>query len=126
MVTKLKGGILIICDVGRQSPGQVIKVERGPFEQFVWALYNIIKRIRNQYIFFNSDLSDFEDMYLEVGSDVTKYLANPINAYLLIKRLTTDWNEIEDVMKQNSYPGNLSAIFLICDSLNVIYPALKS
>ena len=52
-----------------------------------------------------SYLNDYEEMYDEASSDVTKYLANPINAYLLVKRLTADLYEIEDVMRHNSYPG---------------------
>jgi hypothetical protein len=52
-----------------------------------------------------SHLNDYEEMYDEASSDVTKYLANPINAYLLVKRLTADLYEIEDVMRQNAYAG---------------------
>ncbi|XP_046405340.1 prolyl 4-hydroxylase subunit alpha-1 [Ischnura elegans] len=34
----------------------------------------------------------------EASQDVQQYLANPINAYLLVKRLTTDWKEVEATM----------------------------
>lgn len=35
--------------------------------------------------------------------DTSKYLANPINAYLLTKRLTNDWTQVEAVLQ--SEPG---------------------
>lgn len=44
-------------------------------------------------------------MYQEASADVSKYLANPINAYLLVKRLTSDWKHVEGVMTQNVGPG---------------------
>ena len=47
-------------------------------------------------------------MYEEASSDVGKYLANPINAYLLVKRLTADWKQVEGVMTQNVGPGIFS------------------
>lgn len=34
----------------------------------------------------------------EASQDVQLYLSNPINAYLLVKRLTTDWKEVESSM----------------------------
>jgi hypothetical protein len=34
----------------------------------------------------------------EASQDVQGYLSNPINAYLLVKRLTTDWKEVETQM----------------------------
>ena len=46
-------------------------------------------------------------MYQEASEDVTKYRANPVNAYLLVKRLTSDWNQVEGVMTQNSGAGIL-------------------
>ena len=47
-------------------------------------------------------LKQYESMYLEASNDVPKYLNNPINAYLLIKRLSSDLREVESVMKQDS------------------------
>jgi len=34
----------------------------------------------------------------EASQDVQSYLSNPISAYLLVKRLTTDWKEVETQM----------------------------
>lgn len=46
-------------------------------------------------------LEEYESMYQEASADVTKYLANPINAYLLVKRLTSDWRQVEGVITEN-------------------------
>lgn len=48
---------------------------------------------------------EYEKMYEEASADVSKYLSNPINAYLLVKRLTSDWKQIEGIMTQNTGPG---------------------
>lgn len=37
--------------------------------------------------------------------DTSKYLANPINAYLITKRLTSDWNQVEALLQ--SEPGKV-------------------
>ena len=47
-------------------------------------------------------LEQYESMYVEASNDVPKYLNNPINAYLLIKRLSSDLRQVESVMKQDS------------------------
>ena len=54
----------------------------------------------------NRHLEEYESIYNEASTDVTKYLSNPINAYLLVKRLTTDWKEVESVMTENAGQGN--------------------
>lgn len=59
----------------------------------------------NESCFLFSYLEEYENLYQEASSDVSKYLANPINAYLLVKRLTTDWKQVEGFMTQNSGPG---------------------
>lgn len=33
------------------------------------------------------------------------YVANPVNAYLLIKRLTSDWSYVENMMRNNNAEG---------------------
>jgi hypothetical protein len=41
----------------------------------------------------------------EASQDVQGYLSNPINAYLLVKRLTTDWKEVETQMVDDAGQG---------------------
>ncbi|XP_065583051.1 prolyl 4-hydroxylase subunit alpha-1-like isoform X2 [Artemia franciscana] len=45
--------------------------------------------------------NEYSDLHKEASQDTTKYLENPINAYLLVKRLTADWKEVESTMLQN-------------------------
>lgn len=52
-------------------------------------------------------MEEYENMYQEASADVSKYLANPVNAYLLVKSLTSDWKKIEGVMSQNFGSGLL-------------------
>lgn len=40
------------------------------------------------------------------ATDKLKYLSNPYNKYHLIKKLTLDWQSINDKMKQNNASGN--------------------
>lgn len=47
-------------------------------------------------------LEEYQRMYKEASTDVSKYLANPINAFVLVKRLTSDWKEVEDTLVKNS------------------------
>ena len=44
-------------------------------------------------------------MYQEASADVSQYLANPVNAYLLVKRLTSDWKKVERVISRNAASG---------------------
>ncbi|RWS16015.1 prolyl 4-hydroxylase subunit alpha-1-like protein [Dinothrombium tinctorium] len=40
----------------------------------------------------------FVRMHRVASSDIHSYLANPVNAYILVKRLTTDWKTVEMLM----------------------------
>lgn len=42
------------------------------------------------------------------------FLANPINAYLLVKRLTVDWADLQDVMTDNSMGKGAAPCYLEC------------
>lgn len=43
-------------------------------------------------------MQEYQREHTEAASDISGYLANPINAYLLTKRLTTDWKQVENLM----------------------------
>ena len=40
----------------------------------------------------------FEEIQNRAKNDVDKYIGNPLNSYLLIKRLTSDWKEVKNLM----------------------------
>ncbi|VDK53678.1 unnamed protein product [Anisakis simplex] len=46
--------------------------------------------------------SEYTRRNTEAVSSGSSYVTNPVNAYLLIKRLTSDWQYLEDMMTQNS------------------------
>lgn len=53
----------------------------------------------------------YQSQHDRAGEDTHMYVANPINAYLLVKRLTTDWKEVENLMNANvgqEYVANLT------------------
>lgn len=43
----------------------------------------------------------YADLHSIASKDVDSYLANPINAYLLVKRLTTDWQLVEHLLSSD-------------------------
>lgn len=44
----------------------------------------------------------FQREHREAAKDVSEYLLNPINAYLLTKRLTSDWKDLEQIMTMDA------------------------
>lgn len=94
-----------------------------------WYLYpgrreqdKTTKRVRNQsflslinfydFLLCIRFLKEYKSMNQEASGDASKYLANPINAYLLVKRLTSDWKKVEGVMSQNSGSSTYIPTFL--------------
>ena len=56
-------------------------------------------------LFFLRFLADYQSAYNEASQDTSKYLANPINAFLIVKQLTADWKKVEGVMSENIGAG---------------------
>lgn len=56
-------------------------------------------------------MGEYRREHDEASEDATSYLSNPINAYLLTKRLTTDWKEVESLMAYDVGAGNLMPFF---------------
>ena len=44
---------------------------------------------------------EYQREHDEAARDVSTYLTNPINAYLLTKRLTSDWRDVEKIMSMD-------------------------
>lgn len=47
-------------------------------------------------------LTDFEDSHEEGLIDKTNYLSNPLNAFLILKRLTSDYLDVETAMQSDT------------------------
>lgn len=43
-------------------------------------------------------------MHTKAARNISSYLENPINAYLLIKRLTADWEKVEAIINNINGP----------------------
>lgn len=50
-------------------------------------------------------IREYQREHSEASADISAYLTNPINAYLLTKRLTSDWKTIEEVMAKDAGSG---------------------
>lgn len=48
--------------------------------------------------YLRQKVQEYQREHNEAGKDVSGYLLNPINAYLLTKRLTSDWRDLEQIM----------------------------
>ena len=46
----------------------------------------------------NRYLNEYQKIRTEAASDVERYIGNPLNSYLLIKRLTSDWKEVKELV----------------------------
>lgn len=50
-------------------------------------------------------MQEYQREHAEAAVDVSTYVSNPINAYLLTKRLTTDWKQVENLMAHDVGAG---------------------
>lgn len=48
--------------------------------------------------YLRQKVKEYQREHEEAKKDVSGYLLNPINAYLLTKRLTSDWKDLEQIM----------------------------
>ncbi|XP_060526427.1 prolyl 4-hydroxylase subunit alpha-1 isoform X2 [Cylas formicarius] len=66
-------------------------------------------------------LKRYADVYQKqhdrATQDVQSYLANPINAYTLVKRLTTDWSQVEALIATNVNADALANISYFRDTM---------
>uniref|UniRef100_A0A6B2EEH2 procollagen-proline 4-dioxygenase n=1 Tax=Phlebotomus kandelakii TaxID=1109342 RepID=A0A6B2EEH2_9DIPT len=61
-------------------------------------LEQYIKAQEEKLLFLRKKAAEYQSEHNEASADIAGYLTNPINAFLLTKRLTTDWKEVENVM----------------------------
>eukprot|EP00099_Drosophila_melanogaster_P029123 NP_733371.1 prolyl-4-hydroxylase-alpha EFB [Drosophila melanogaster] len=51
--------------------------------------------------FLKNKMDEYQREHSDASHDITAYVSNPINAYLLTKRLTTDWRQVENLMEHD-------------------------
>ncbi|XP_054165484.1 prolyl 4-hydroxylase subunit alpha-1-like [Oppia nitens] len=66
----------------------------GSLEEYLSAEEQRLKQLRRLS-------KHYSELNLIASKDTESYLANPINAYLLVKRLTTDWKEVEALIQSD-------------------------
>ncbi|KAH8313089.1 hypothetical protein KR067_000296 [Drosophila pandora] len=64
-------------------------------------LEGYIREQENKLNFLKNKMDDYQREHADASSDITAYVSNPINAYLLTKRLTTDWKQVENLMEHD-------------------------
>lgn len=57
------------------------------------------------FLWFHSWASKMEALTSKSSADPEGYLAHPVNAYKLVKRLNTEWSTLEDLVLQDSAAG---------------------
>lgn len=57
-------------------------------------------------------MDEYRREHADAASDITAYVSNPINAYLLTKRLTTDWRQVENLMAHEVGAGGYTYLKL--------------
>ncbi|XP_017076371.2 prolyl 4-hydroxylase subunit alpha-1 [Drosophila eugracilis] len=64
-------------------------------------LEGYIRVQENKLNFLKNKMDEYQREHADASSDITGYVSNPINAYLLTKRLTTDWRQVENLMEHD-------------------------
>lgn len=59
------------------------------------------------FIHFFRYVKLYQEQHNRAEEDVQLYISNPINAYTLVKRLTTDWQQVESLMTTDISKGNV-------------------
>ncbi|XP_043272912.1 prolyl 4-hydroxylase subunit alpha-1 isoform X2 [Venturia canescens] len=77
----------------------------------VLSRQNSYSAYRNKRVCFELDkrfdrinkrnVEDYSKEHEEASQNIQQYLSNPINAYLLVKRLTTDWKRVDELINED-------------------------
>lgn len=70
------------------------------------------------FFWFYSWASKMEALTSKSAVDPEGYLAHPVNAYKLVKRLNTDWLALEDLVLQDSAAGEGGTV-IMCPGVSV-------
>ena len=92
-----------------------IQLEEIKLERLRWLVFPIVsKRNLSPIVFVCCRFrQSYENIQTEASKDPVKYLSNPINSYLLIKRLTSDWKKVETIMNQHLAHGILFSKLIV-------------
>ncbi|XP_015115772.1 prolyl 4-hydroxylase subunit alpha-1 [Diachasma alloeum] len=65
------------------------------------TLHGYIKAQEQRLETLRRNVEDYSREHEEASRNIQQYLSNPINAYLLVKRLTTDWKRVEELITED-------------------------
>ncbi|XP_046465061.1 prolyl 4-hydroxylase subunit alpha-1 isoform X1 [Neodiprion pinetum] len=65
------------------------------------TLHGFIHAQEERLATLKRNVEDYAREHEEASRNIQQYLSNPINAYLLVKRLTTDWKRIEELITED-------------------------
>ncbi|KAF7990836.1 hypothetical protein HCN44_000641 [Aphidius gifuensis] len=65
------------------------------------TLHGYIKVQEQRLATLRRNVEDYSSEHEEASKNIQQYLSNPINAYLLVKRLTTDWKRVEELISED-------------------------
>uniref|UniRef100_F1MJQ4 procollagen-proline 4-dioxygenase n=1 Tax=Bos taurus TaxID=9913 RepID=F1MJQ4_BOVIN len=90
----------------------------GHMTDLIYAEKDLVQSLKEYILVEEAKLSKIkswadkmEALTSKSAADPEGYLAHPVNAYKLVKRLNTDWPALEDLVLQNSAAGNLLSSF---------------
>lgn len=102
---KLITALLIACSILTHATNAELFTALADMEELLETESVLISNLENfisaqdiRLDLLRNKVAEYRREHNEAASDVTTYLSNPVNAYLLTKRLTVDWREIESVM----------------------------
>ncbi|KAK2582088.1 hypothetical protein KPH14_002791 [Odynerus spinipes] len=75
------------------------------------TLNGFIKAQEQRLATLRKNVEDYMREHEEASRNIQQYLSNPINAYLLVKRLTTDWKRVEELITEDvgkSFVANIT------------------
>lgn len=58
-------------------------------------------------------IEEYKSGHNEAKQDIATYLSNPVNAFLMTKRLTSDWAETVSDMPKNTQKGDILFLFIV-------------
>lgn len=105
---KVAAAFLLLCSILTPTPAELFTALADMEELLeteavlITHLDNFISSQEEKLELLRSKVAEYKREHNEAATDVTTYLSNPVNAYLLTKRLTVDWREIENIITYDS------------------------
>ena len=98
---------------------QMVETEK----QMLEVLKDYIEAEDKKLVAVKSFLSDVNGVLGSVNAteDVGKYLGNPVNSYLMLKRFNVDWKNLEKTLEED-YAERLNSVF---ESLRPFFPTVE-